>query len=591
MPGATSELIYDALLQKEIIPEIIVCPDRFRALFGRSVTNIYELSGALWCLAGAREDARMNIIFEEVVRKERGLFEKIYLLSGIERILPDAMLYNMIRYCGKVVLMGEKRVCDLLKKYCIELGKIEVTYVENIEQMVENVNKGMESLWFYLDFPSEEAVNRFKKAAAECMQEGLYLSRYFLNHYMFYRDEYNKACFTYKETIRMKCLKQMQALVDGYSADYNKQNKSKYSVLFTASHLSYLWDGIAPLFEYYTKRVDIECIVMFSSIWDILRAGDRNLKETASNISEIIKLGGKVFFSKNWYPDRKFDVCFTSLGFSDWYEKGREVSKLIVSLQTTGYHTHYYIGNQKFEDMFSERQREEIDYAIVSTFMAAWAEQREEKWKDKLLPFGYPRMDRLYENIHNCDIPDEWKTKIEGKKVIYFTDFQSTVFKYCLEYCKKGKMVLIWRPHPYDFDSPGTRERIEGWKNKENVIIDTNQSYNIAFNVSDALVTSFSSSVQINYLFTDKPVLILNKKFWKWGENEVDFQEEAWYKAAYAANDEKACREFVDMIIDGRDDKKEEKLPYRRFMQQGFDGRVCERIAKFIDGKIEKVIN
>lgn len=123
----------------------------------------------------------------------------------------------------------------------------------------------------------------------------------------------------------------------------------------------------------------------------------------------------------------------------------------------------------------------------------------------------------------------------------------------------------------------------EGWKNRKNVLIDENPSYSPAFCISDALITTFCSSVQINYLLTDKPVLILDKGYLGAESNDIDFQEEAWYRAAYTANSKKECEDFIDMMIDGRDDQKEEKLPYRQFMQQGFDGKVCERIAAFAE--------
>ncbi len=593
VPGAASELIYDAFLHEGIFPEFIVCQGCYDALCGKKVNTIHGLSGEVWLLAGVSNDTRMNMMFETVVREQGGHFEKIYLLSGIEHILPDVMLCHMIRHCGKVVLMGEKRLCNLFEKQCTELGKIEVTYIENKKQILGNANEGREALWFYLDFPSKEAVNEFQEVSVSCMQEGIYLSRYFLNRYMFYGDEYNENCFTREEIVRMKCLKQMQIWIDESGVNHGKQSRKKRNILFTASHLAYIWDGSAPLFKYYMERRDVECTVLFPSIWNILGIGERNLKETVDNIFEIKKLGGKVCFYNNWDSDMKFDICYTSLGFSDWYEgliDLREISKMVISLQPVAYHTHYYAGNQKFEDMFKECQRKESDYVIASKFMAEWAVQIEEKWKGKLLPIGYPRMDSLYESLHNCTIPGEWEKKIEGKKVIYFTDFHPDLFLYCLEYCKTDKLVLIWRPHPYAYDaSPSMRKEIEEWRKKENVIIDANQSYSVAFNISDALVTSFCSSVQINYLFTDKPILILDKGCWRWGENKINFQEEAWYKAAYVANDDKKGREFIDMIMDSRDDKREEKLPYRQLMQQGFDGMVCERIAKVINEKFKEV--
>lgn len=60
----------------------------------------------------------------------------------------------------------------------------------------------------------------------------------------------------------------------------------------------------------------------------------------------------------------------------------------------------------------------------------------------------------------------------------------------------------------------------------------------------------------MNYLFTDKPVLILDKGYFDLKDNQIDFQDEAWYKASYTTNDEDTGRKFVDMILEGRDDKR-----------------------------------
>lgn len=42
-------------------------------------------------------------------------------------------------------------------------------------------------------------------------------------------------------------------------------------------------------------------------------------------------------------------------------------------------------------------------------------------------------------------------------------------------------------------------------------------------------------------------------------------------------------RKIIDMIMDGRDDEKIEKLPYQKFMHQGLDEKACERIALFAE--------
>ena len=588
--GASSELVYNAFLQEKIIPQVIVCPDQFQSLYGKRLNSdmISDSEKCVWCLVGARTDCRIDAMLEDIVNRQNGYKENIYLLSKIGCILPDTGLRHMICHCRQVVLMGEKRICGLLEAYCQKLGAVKVTYVADQEQVGAYIDDNIDAIWFYADIPSKGMSKQYREAYEVCKQEGIYLSRYFADHFLWYGNGSDISCFTKEEIACMECLGRMQTLAAGSSAEACEQDK-KRQILFLAAEHSYIWYGVAPLFRYYMKREDTVCTVIFPYIWNILKIGERNLREVAENISEIYKCGGIVRFDNSWYPDKVYDVCYLNLGVSQWYYSGigrdiRNACRMVISLQSIAYHTHYYAGNDGFEGLFAENHREDIDYASTSCFMVEWAAQKEEKWRDKLIPLGYPRMDALYEDLNHIRIPEQWKRVTQGKKVIYFNGALTLkLFQYCHEYCRKDRAVLIWRPHPYDFDTPQAREQIEKLRDEKNIIIDTNQSYDAAFNISDTLITTFCSSILVNYLFTDKPVLILDKGYFDLKDNQIDFQDEAWYKASYTTNDEDTGRKFVDMILEGRDDKKAEKLPYRKFMQQGFDGKVCERIASFAD--------
>lgn len=589
-PGASSELVYDAFLQEGITPQSIFCPDQFHTLYGKKLGSdrMPIAEECIWCLVGKRKDARIDAMFTDLLQRQAGYRKNIYLLSKIGCTLPDTGLRHMLCHCRKVVLMGEKRMCNLMEKYCLDLGDIKITYVTDKDLVEANIKRNTDAIWFYVGIPSKELPEQYREAYEICRQNGIYLSRYFADHLMWFRNEQDSHYFTGEEMICMEYLKRIQAAVDESSMDTHVSDKKRY-ILFLASEFSYIWYGVIPLFKYYMNREDTICTVVFPYIWNILKIGKRNLKEVTENISEIQKYGGIVRFDNNWYPDVIYEACYLNLGVSHWYYSGigqdiRKVSRKVISLQSVAYHTHYYLGDENFEGMFAENHRENIDYAVTSRFMAEWAAQKEEKWRAKLLHMGYPRMDALYEDLNNCKIPERWKMITEGKKVIYFNaDLTLQLFWYCYEYCRKDKAVLIWRPHPYEFDTPWTREQIEKLRGKKNIIIDTNQSYDATFNISDALVTAFYSSILVNYLFTDKPVLILDRGYFNMKDDGIDFRDEAWYKASYAANDEVAGRKFIDMIMDCREDEKVEKWPYRKFMQQGFDGKVCERIAAFVE--------
>ena len=109
--GASSELVYNAFLQEEIIPQVIVCPDQFQSLYGKRLNSdmISDSEKCVWCLVGARTDCRIDAMLEDIVNRQNGYKENIYLLSKIGCILPDTGLRHMICHCRQVVLMGEKK--------------------------------------------------------------------------------------------------------------------------------------------------------------------------------------------------------------------------------------------------------------------------------------------------------------------------------------------------------------------------------------------------------------------------------------------------------------------------------------------------
>lgn len=585
-PDAGAEKIYDILLREGIYPQAVWCPEQFHTLYGQKViSGPLQGTGKVYCFAGKRGNIHIDKMFDTILRRQNGYCGNIWLLSEPGDCYTDELFGHRIRRCGKVVWMGDRRLCRRMQT-AYDDADVTTVYVHGERQIAESSDRYKDALWFWLDVPSKESLARYLQNYEACRQRGIYLSRYFLDHYRYYEKAERSACFTQDEMAQMLCFQQLQAEFDACRKDAYAPSDRTREILFYGPLYSYSWAGVEPLFTYYRKQKNARCTVVFPSAWEILKIGKRNLREITDIVVSIRKQGGEVgLYEDCWYLDRAYDACYLILGYSPWHAKKGvfRISKAVISLQTLAYHTHYYIGDETFERMFGQQHREEIDCAVVSGFLARWAGQKDKKWQDRLLALGYPKMDGLYQELQNCQIPEEWRRVTEGKRVLFFTVWCPQLFQYCLKYCENDKAVIVFRPHPLSFESPQMNAFIEEWKNKKNVLIDEHASYGPAFCVSDSLITTFHSSVQINYLFTDKPVLILDKGYLGAEENGVDFREEAWYQAAYAANSQKECEDFIDMILEGRDDKKKEKLPYRRFMQQGFDGKVCERIAAFVE--------
>ena len=349
----------------------------------------------------------------------------------------------------------------------------------------------------------------------------------------------------------------------------------KCKILFYMPSAVNFVDCTLPLIEKYLKMGN-ECIIALLHSDDIIFKGQRNLKKMIEVLKYIKILGGVVCDGeeRELYLRRYF-ICFTCSEYSGILPPTlRKLSNYIISLQTTALYTHMYGINGRFEEVFSNGAWEETDYLIASNYIAEWICERAQKWDEKILRFGYPKLDKLYQMmINKPDVPKEWEKKIVGKKVFLFTAIEET----WLDRLINKEWVIIWRPHPQIMQK--NRGKIKSIKEKySNIIVDDMLAYYAAFKVSDALVSRWISSIMVNYLYTGKPVCFLDNSNDK---PVINFRREAWYKSLYAVRDEEEMFSFLEMVSYGGDWGKLELAEYRQEVVSNFDGKVCDRIYDY----------
>lgn len=146
----------------------------------------------------------------------------------------------------------------------------------------------------------------------------------------------------------------------------------------------------------------------------------------------------------------------------------------------------------------------------------------------KLLPLGSPKMDKA-RSLHrrSPEVPEEWRKRAEGKKVIFYNTTVDSLLKKNEPYLEKVRdvirffagredAVLLWRPHPLMEATllstrPGLFEKYMEIKNqfiREDMgIYDDTPDMYPAIGLSDAYYGDWSSVVWL-YKETGKPVLI-----------------------------------------------------------------------------------
>lgn len=389
----------------------------------------------------------------------------------------------------------------------------------------------------------------------------------------------------YREWINDDYL-ELKKLFEEPKSDLRIKCQDKEKILFYVPSFSYFIDTISPLIFKYLSDQTKECLILIPRLETVVRKGQANIRKTTEIIKNIKNAGGRCYNLGDGIEklcSYKYKVCYFCCEYSGGLPLGlRKASRFVVALQTTAIYTHMYRLENKFEEIFSEQAMKEVDYFVSTEFLAHWICQRVEQWNNKILQFGYPKLDTLFNVLsYGIDVPDEWKKRIGNKKVILLTT--SKIEQIWLDYLGAHDDILaIWRPHPVLIAGKQKRKEVETLCAKYGLILDDNISYYLSFYVSDAHVASPLSSITYNYLYFRKPICTYGSY-----ENSrakvIDYRQEVWYKMCYYAEKTEDVLDFFEMIrCNTNNDKLNIKEKNMSILRE-FDGKVCDRIYRYFE--------
>ncbi len=214
------------------------------------------------------------------------------------------------------------------------------------------------------------------------------------------------------------------------------------------------------------------------------------------------------FYSKNI---KTFTEKLVYIPYYVW--DGKSVAEHVTMVKVLLYADYVVVQNEKEKEEYI-RQFEEI----FPGFDLA----------KKLLPLGSPKIDKVRSmNRQSRDIPEEWKKKAEGKKVIFYNTSVNSLLNGGAPYLEKihdviqyigeqEEVILLWRPHPLMeatllSSHPQLYKRYMEIKDQfiqedKGIFDDTPDMYP-AIGLSDAYYGDWSSVVWL-YKETGKPVMI-----------------------------------------------------------------------------------
>lgn len=364
--------------------------------------------------------------------------------------------------------------------------------------------------------------------------------------------------------------------------ELNNESEVKLEILFLPYKAS-MWDALESIFRAAKDDPRCDCYVMpipyyiaengqFSKL---IYEGNQFPKDVP--ITDFRKYDISVRKPDVIYIHNPYDECNTLTRVPPEYFS-EELKKHTDTLVYSPYFT--FLGFDKNLDR--SKNFYIMPGAVNADFIAVQSKQHKEQClkygfsHDKLLCFGSPKIDDIVFNINQgVDIPDEWKSKLKGKKVFLFNT-QIFQFRDHINYffdlitnlnlfANHPDCAVIWRPHPLALSGvknyyPNLYAQyaafINEFKNRPNAIYDDTASFMPAFSASDALISPCSSLIN-NYLVTGKPVFQTYRKL------DDDISKEHYFDAEekltfymISSDPETMAFDYTDMTKD----KSPEKL-------------------------------
>lgn len=448
---------------------------------------------------------------------------------------------------------------------------LEFVDAENIINLKEDEQKqDIEKQYTLLEYIIKKAGD-YKKEALELIEVP-------------YKNKQVSRIYSASEIYKIKqlCYDYVKLQLEKETSLIGAIDEENNSVLFYAPLFESFWTNVFPLFQFYVDN-NYQTVVMFGELEDFWWTGE-NVDRVLHMIQEIKNYGGKcVLYHKSINSGVKFKMCYFCSEYSTYKpECLREFSDKVISVQTSGIYKHIYKGQVEMDILYHELEC--VDYYIGSDYMCNWINENNDTYKEKLCSLGYPKMDTLYNGLKKeVNIPKEWTDTIQDKKTILITIENPDEFVEIFE--KYPQVCFIWRPDPEFLRTQTCNEKIRKLKEKiKNLIIDENRTYVSSFKISDAMIGMAIFCVPINYIFTQKPLLLLDGQLNMYKNSlALEYKNEAWYKSAYIAENKEKIAAFIDMIAAGRHDLLREQKPYIDKMNQGFDGNVCRKIYDFFE--------
>lgn len=328
-----------------------------------------------------------------------------------------------------------------------------------------------------------------------------------------------------------------------------------------------------------------------------------------SFMNELRKQGVEVYYAHEYKIENDLpDVCIYDF---DWHTYGgdyvsvepQNAKKYAKKIVMIPYDMIVYDGYGSVSQISKRYLRSNADMCFVNPDYY----EKFKPYQNNLIMTGNPKFDYIYEKCVMTDkyIPDEWKRKINGKKVIMWAtthglDNKNITPLYTFDIWVKDiidffrahrEYVLLFRPSKRIFDdlilnNVCSYDECKNFENifneEENFIFDKTDEYGFAYNVSDALLCP-PNGMLMSYLPTRKPIIYTATY-----RTNYSFNDQQLIQNYYIIKNKAELEKAIDNIFYHSDPLYEKRMETLEQYVPHFDGRIGERIMEQILKKINK---
>ncbi len=325
-------------------------------------------------------------------------------------------------------------------------------------------------------------------------------------------------------------------------------NSIKKEVVFLPYNAT-MWDSLESIWLAANEDERCECYVIPIPYYN---------KNQDSSLGELIYDGDKfpeyvpiTHYSEYNLSERSPDIIYfhnpydnynrVTTVHQDYYSsKLKEYTNMLVYVP-------YFVVNHKLKEEFCILPGvKNANYVIVQSEEIANEYKKYYLYQDrnKFLPLGSPKIDKVIsmtkEEYNEDEIPNDWKNKIKGKKVILYNTHLYSIMndgealikkiKYVLSVFEKQRdVVLLWRPHPLSEKTAKSinpeildkfKDLEEAVKNSETCIFDDTPNLHRSISISDGYFGDRSSLVEL-FRNLKKPVMVQDINI----QNEIEWKD------------------------------------------------------------------